>query len=235
MGWIDGMIVGKRVLGLIPARGGSKGLPGKNIRVIGGKPMIAWTIEAARESAYLDSVILSSDDDEIMNCAREFGCDVPFRRSGALATDTTTSMEVVLDALERCPGFDWIVLLQPTSPLRAGQDIDATLERCFAQSAPAGVSVSLAQESPYWMYTLQADGHLSSIMNSAPPSRRQDLPPVYVLNGAVYAADAGWIARSGTFISEETVGQPMPAERSIDIDDLTDVVVAEFVLRNRKF
>jgi CMP-N,N'-diacetyllegionaminic acid synthase len=228
------MIARKRVLGLIPARGGSKGLPGKNIHVIGGKPLIAWTIEAARKSAYLDRLVLSSDADEIMNCAREFGCDVPFRREPALATDTATSIDVVLDALVRCPGFDWVVLLQPTSPLRTAQDIDATLERCFALNAPAGVTVSLAQESPYWMYTLHADGQLSNIMGAASASRRQDLPPAYILNGAVYAADTKWIVQSGTFMSDRTVGHLMPNERSVDIDDLADVVVAEFALRNQK-
>lgn len=161
------MIEGKRVLGLITARGGSKGVPGKNIRPVGGRPLIAWTIQAGLASRYLDKLILSSDDESIMAVARDCGCEVPFKREARLAADDTPSVDVVLDAVERCPGYDMVVLLQPTSPLRTTEDIDAAIGRCVALEAPACVSVCEAEQSPYWMYTLQAGNRLSPLL---PPS-----------------------------------------------------------------
>lgn len=216
------MIAGGRALGLIPARGGSKGVPGKNIRLVGGKPLIAWTIEAAKTSRCLDRVMLSSDDEAIMTVARDYGCDVPFKREVRLAADDTPSMEVVLDALARCPGYDWVVLLQPTSPLRTAVDVDAAMAHCVASNAPACVSVCEAEQSPYWMYTLGDGTHLRPVLPSTGISRRQDLPPVYVLNGAIYVARTEWLIQEREFITAETVAYKMPDERSIDIDTELD-------------
>lgn len=224
------MIAGKSVLAVITARGGSKGLPGKNIRPLRGKPLIAWTIEAARQSACVDRLVLSSDDPEIIAVARNFGCEVPYVREPALATDTAGSMDVILDAIRRCPGHEWVVLLQPTSPLRTADDIDGTLRRCFETGAPAGVSISLAEQSPYWMYSMGAEGALSPVLAAPAVGRRQDLPKVYALNGAVYAAECDWLVRNRTFVTPETIGYEMPSERSADIDDLADFAMAELIL-----
>ena len=217
------MIEGRKVLGLITARGGSKDVPGKNIRLVGGKPLIAWTVEAGLASKYLDRLILSSDDEAIMAAARDHGCEVPFKREARLAADDTPSMDVVFDALKRCPGYDWVVLLQPTSPLRRSEDIDAAIGRCVALGAPACVSVCVAEQSPYWMYTLQDGVRLSPLLPSSHATRRQDLPTVYVLNGAVYAADTGWLVKSRDFVTSETVAYEMPIERSLDIDTEADL------------
>ena len=217
------MIDGKKVLGLITARGGSKGVPGKNIRPVGGKPLIAWTIEAGLASKYLDRLILSSDDDTIMKVARDHGCEVPFKREARLAADDAPSMDVVFDALERCPGYDWVVLLQPTSPLRRTQDIDTAIGRCMALGAPACVSVCVAEQSPYWMYRLQDGNRLSPVLPSLAATRRQDLPPVYILNGAVYVADTTWLVKSRNFVTSETVAYEMPIARSLDIDTEADL------------
>lgn len=217
------MIEGKRVLGVITARGGSKGVPGKNIRPVGGKPLIAWTIEAAHAAKHLDRVILSSDDEAIMAVARQCGCEVPFKREARLAADDTPSMEVVFDALGRCPGYDWVVLLQPTSPLRIAEDIDAAIERCVALKAPACVSVCKAEQSPYWMYTLQVGNRLSPLLPLPSAARRQDIPPVYVLNGAVYVSDSAWLVNNRNFMTSETVAYEMPIERSLDIDTEADL------------
>jgi N-acylneuraminate cytidylyltransferase len=218
------MIAGQRVLAVIPARGGSKGVPGKNIRNVAGKPLVAWTIEAARGAKTVDRVILSSDDRAIIEAAERFGCEAPFVRAAHLADDKTPTIEVVLDALERCPGYEWVVLLQPTSPLRTALDIDRALERCVALEAPACVSVCLAQESPYWMYTLQGDSRLAPLMTAPPATRRQELPSVYSLNGAVYVARSEWLAREKRFVTRETVAYEMPVERSLDIDTESDLV-----------
>jgi CMP-N,N'-diacetyllegionaminic acid synthase len=222
------VIRGLKVLALIPARGGSKGVPGKNIRFAGGKPLIAWTIEAALAARYIDQVALSSDEDHIITVAREWGCDVPFRRPEELATDVASSMDVVLHALSQLPGFDWVVVLQPTSPLRTAVDIDAALECCVNQQAPACVSVTEAEQSPYWMYRLDDSQHLSPVL--ADPghfTRRQDLPTVYALNGGIYVAECAWLQRTRTFVTSETVGFRMPQSRSIDIDTELDFIVFE--------
>lgn len=219
------MIHGKSVLALITGRGGSKGVPGKNILPIGGKPLIQWTIDAARASKYVDRLILSSDDEAIMAVAAAGGCEVPFRRSAHLASDTASSIDVVVDALERVSGHDIVLLLQPTSPLREASDIDGTLERLIASEAPACVSVRPAEEHPYWTFRTDADGRLLRYAEppSGLPTRRQDLPEAWCLNGAVYAAHVGWFLKNRSFLTEQTVSHPMPADRSLDIDTPADV------------
>lgn len=215
------MIQKQKVLGLITARGGSKGLPGKNIKLVNGRPLIAWSIQAAQASKYIDRLILSSDDIAIIDVAKKFGCDVPFQREPQLAEDGTPSIDVVLDALIRCPGYDWVVLLQPTSPLRTSEDIDEALEKCINLGAPAAVSVCEAKHSPYWMYT-QKESRLYPVIDAALVNRRQDLPKSYLLNGAVYVAQCAWLLKEKSFISEDTVASEMPLMRSIDIDDEHD-------------
>lgn len=218
------MIDGRSVLAVIAARGGSKGLPGKNILPVGGKPLLAWTIEAARGAACIDRLVLSSDDEAIIAVARAHGCEVPFRRPPELATDEAASIDVVLHALDALPGHDIVVLLQPTSPLRTAADIDAACARLARKAVPACVSVSPAEQSPYWMYRLDACQVLLPLLE-APPGvvRRQDLPPVYALNGAIYAADVAWLRCTRAFVTHETVALVMPTERSIDIDTSDDL------------
>ena len=135
-------------LALIPARGGSKGLPRKNVLPAGGKPLIAWTIEAALASACVDRVVLSSDDDEIMAVAEAYGCEVLFRRPPELSGDSASSLAVVSHALAQLPAFDHVMLLQPTSPMRLASDIDAAFELMCSQGAQACVSVCPVEESP---------------------------------------------------------------------------------------
>ncbi|MFN9805821.1 MAG: cytidylyltransferase domain-containing protein [Betaproteobacteria bacterium] len=228
------MIDGLSVLALITARGGSKGLPGKNIAALGGRPLIAWTIEAARGSRYVDRTVLSSDDDAIIAVALQHGAEVPFVRSAALASDDASSIDVVIDALDRLPRFDIVILLQPTSPLRSVQDIDAALDRLHSTGAPCCVSVRPAEEHPYWTFQLGEGGELRHFCgpSGAMPRRRQDLPPAWCLNGAVYAARCDWLRRERSFLGAGTVAQPMPAERSIDIDSSTDLERARALVAN---
>jgi N-acylneuraminate cytidylyltransferase len=219
------MIGTRKVLALIPARGGSKGVPGKNILPICGKPMIQWTIDEARASRYIDRLILSSDDDEIIAVAAAGGCEIPFRRDTSLAGDTASSIDVVFDALERVPGYDIVVLLQPTSPLRRACDIDGAIERLESSCAPACVTVRAAEEHPYWTFYADAQGRLAHYVKppAGTPMRRQDLPEAWCLNGAVYVVRTEWFIRNRSFLTADTVFYPMPAERSIDIDTPIDV------------
>lgn len=213
----------EKVLALITARGGSKGLSRKNVLPAAGLPLIGWTIKAAQQSQVIDRLVLSSDDDEIMDAARQLGCDVPFRRPAALASDTTTSMDVIVHALDQLPGYDYLLLLQPTSPLRTSADIDAAFALMQAHAATCCVSVCEAEQSPYLMYRLGEDDHLESLLPPLMGSlRRQDLPPVYLLNGAVYIARTDWLRQTRSFMGEATVAYRMPAERSIDIDTADD-------------
>lgn len=175
-----------KTLALIPARGGSKGIPRKNIKPIAGKPLIAWAIEAALRSRLLDAVVVSTEDEEIAEVARQRGAQVPFLRPPELAQSDTPGIDPVLHALEQLPEFDAVLLLQPTSPLRTTEDIDACIG--LAQDMPASsmVSVSEPEKHPYWMYRLGADQHLQTLIDVPPISRRQELPPVYAMNGALY-------------------------------------------------
>lgn len=221
------MIGQRRVLAVIPARGGSKGLPGKNILPVEGKPLIGYTIDAAHSSGAIDRTILSSDDQTIMAAAQALGCDVPFCRPDALATDTATTVDVILHALDALPGYDVVMVLQPTSPLRTSSDIDEAC-RIFSDSgAPACVSVSPVEQSPYWMYTIGDDDRLRPVVPNRPATtRRQDLPTAYAPNGAIYIADVAWFREQRAFITEQTVPYVMPLARSVDIDNADDF--AEF-------
>lgn len=230
------MINEKRVLAIIPARGGSKGIPGKNIISLCGKPLIAWTIEEAMKSKYIDRLILSSEDQNIINIAREWGCDVPFVRPRELALDTTPGIEPVLHALGELSGYDYVVLLQPTSPLRNTEDIDRTIELCDQGNATTCVSVVKQDKSPYWMYQLNQQGYIEPIISlpdEVNVTRRQNLPDVYSLNGAVYVASIPKLKETHSFISRDTVAYVMPKDRSIDIDEELDLQIAEALIIHR--
>jgi len=216
------VIGSRRVLAVIPARGGSKGLPGKNILPVQGRPLLAWTADAALAARALDRVVVSSDADAILAAARACGVE-PLRRPAELATDTATTLDVIVHALDACPGHDVVVVLQPTSPLRSAADIDGALERFAATGAPSCVSVCEAEQSPYWMYRLGAGQALLPVVDGTPQAtRRQELPTVYVLNGAVYVADTAWLRTTRAFVAAGTVAHVMPVERSLDIDTAQD-------------
>jgi len=230
------MYKNKRILALIPARGGSKGVLRKNIRLVAGKPLIAWTIEEAKKSKFIDRTILSSDDEEIIAIARQWNCDVPFTRPAELARDDVTAIDPVLHALEAIEEkYDYLVLLQTTSPLRIVEDIDACIAKCIDECAPACVTVTTATKSPYWMYSLNDRGVLDPIMKSEiPVLLRQQIKGIYVLNGAVYVAKIDWFIKNRKFISNETTAYPMPQARSIDIDTQWDLKICDIFCQDRE-
>lgn len=229
------MIAGRRVLGLIVARGGSQGLPGKNIRSLAGKPLIVWTIDTALASSVLDRTILSTDSAAIAAVARAAGCDVPFQRPSSLAQDRTTSAAVVEHALEVLDDagdrYDLVVLLQPTSPLRTAGDIDGAVRLCVDRDATTCVSVSPSRQNPYWMITIDEFGTARPLFPATVPTRRQDLPATYAYNGALYVVRTEWIRREKQIFAPHMVAYVMPFERSVDIDDEADFQLAELAAR----
>lgn len=226
-----------KILGLIPARGGSKGILRKNLRELGGKPLLAWSIEAAHNSRYLDRVVLSSEDAEIIEAAKNFGCEAPFVRPAELATDNAPGIAPVLHALEmlQAENYDYIVLLQPTSPLRQAMDIDAAIELCLENNAPTCVSVTQEMHNPWWMFTLDDKKRLLPLLSKENmPLRRQDAPETYSLNGAVYVARCDYLLEHKSFLGPETIAYAMPPERAIDIDRELDLELAELLLNKNE-
>lgn len=229
-----------QIVGLITARGGSQVLPGKNVRPLLGKPLIAWTIEAAQACPRLSRLIVSTDDPEIAAVARRYGAQVPFVRPAELAQDTSSHISVVEHALgwlREKEGFlpDYLLLLQPTSPLRTAADIDGAIGIAVAGRARAVVGVCEAANHPAGLKRLTPDG---AIVDFYPPPagyvRRQDLPVVYAVNGAIYLARPDVILEEGTFEPPDARPYVMPRERSVDIDTLWDFQLAEMILELRR-
>lgn len=219
----------KKILAIIPARGGSKGVPRKNIRPLLGKPLIQWSIEEAQKSQYIDRVILSSEDSEIIQIAREGGCEVPFVRPLELAQDETTGIDVIVHALETLTEqYDYVVVLQPTSPLRTTEDIDTAISQIMTQDAEFCVSVTYPEKHPYWSFLLTDTHRLKSVFSDI-PSRRQLLPQMVTLNGAIYIANTRAFLEQKTFLTAVTCAYLMPKERSFDIDTELDFQLCEYM------
>jgi CMP-N,N'-diacetyllegionaminic acid synthase len=223
------------VTAIIPARAGSKGLPGKNLHRMDGRPLIDWTLEAASNCPELTDAWLSSEDDEILRRAELFGVNT-IKRPPDLAEDESSTADVVFHALATI-GSDpaVVVLLQPTSPLRTADDISAAIEVLIRSEAPAVVSVTPARTHPYLIRTIHQDGTLSPFtQTSESDSRRQSFPPVMELNGAVYAVRTEVFRQLRTFEPPGTMAYEMPEERSVDIDTLGDLKRAELLLRAQR-
>ena len=236
------MIEDRRAVAVIPARGGSKGLPRKNIADLGGKPLIAYTIEAANGSKYLDRVIFSTDDREIAEVARKWGADVPFLRPKELALDSSSAESVLQHAVKwlREKGGvspDIVVLLLPTAPLREAVDIDRTIEEFLKHpDADSAVSVCEAEHPPMWTGEIQGDGKIlfKFLQKSRVVTRRQELPKAYRLNGAVYATAVKTIMEKDSRFGSRVYPYIMPQEKSIDIDSGLDLKMAEVILKSRR-
>ena len=224
-----------RILAVIPARGGSKGIPRKNIKPLAGRPLIAWTIDAALQAQGIDRVIVSTEDEEIALVAKQFGAEVPFLRPLALAQDDTPGIAAVLHAIKQLPGYDWVLLLQPTSPLRSFEDIEGIIQFCRDEVAPSAVSVTQVSKHPFWMYHRDDHNRLQPLIPSLPEmTRRQDLPSVYGLNGAIYLARTDWLIQNQGFIGPDTLGYVMSEKRSVDLDTPQDWRWVEFLIKQAK-
>ena len=236
------MIDGSRVLTVVPARAGSKGLPLKNIRPLLGKPLLAWPIEAARASRYVDRVIISTDSAEFAALAQAAGADAPFLRPAELATDTAPSIDFIehaLDALEAAGyRYDYLVLLEPTSPLTEAEDIDTALEALVARRASAesivGVS-ALVSTHPAFAVRLGPTGLMQPFAAASFGllPRRQDTEPLYSLDGSLYVSTVDAIRRERSFCHERTLPYITPRWKSFEVDDLVDFICIEAILAQR--
>jgi CMP-N,N'-diacetyllegionaminic acid synthase len=231
----------KNILAVIPARGGSKAVPRKNIRDLMGKPLIAHTILEAKRSRLLTHIIVSTDDEDIKTVSLHYGAEVPFLRPRELATDTALAVPTVQHAVSATEAlkkmrYDYIVMLQPTAPLRTCEDIDNALKRLIHSEAEGIISVvDVDNWHPMKMKRFEENGML--VDYEPPPVEnppRQILPKVYMVNGAIYATRRDVFMAKGTFKGDKCLGYIMPAERSVNIDTDADFLVAEYYLKNRK-
>jgi CMP-N,N'-diacetyllegionaminic acid synthase len=227
------------VLAVITARGGSKGLPGKNTAVVGGKPLIAWTIDAALGSKKLARAIVSTDAVEIAAVARQWGAEVPFIRPAELALDDTPHVPVLLhgvDWMREHAAFetDYVMLLQPTSPLRTSTDIDAAIQIAEEKGADSVVAMTQPHGHPFWCKTLAPDGRLRPLVTSHHGSlRRQDLPVALLPTGAIYMVNVEFLRKTGEYYGENSYAYVMPPERALDIDTAWDLELARLVMEDK--
>ena len=218
---------GKAFLAIIPARGGSKRLPRKNLLDLCGRPLIAWTIEAGRESEYVDKVVVTSDDNEILEISEKFGANT-IKRPNELASDTATTFDAIKHVIENTEKYDYIVLLQPTSPLRNSKHIDEAIELLESKNADAVISVCEMDHSPLWSNTLPEDGSMRHFLRDEILNKRsQDLEKYYRLNGAIYICQTDKLLENkGFFLKNNVFSYIMDKICSIDIDDEFDFLVA---------
>ncbi len=230
------------VAGIITARGGSKGIPRKNIRPLAGKPVIAWTIEAARQSPSVQRVLVSTDDEEIARISTDWGAEVPFMRPAELARDDTPHMAVMLHALRWLTDHqeaqpDYVLLLQPTSPLRTAEDIDAAVQLAVDKDADSVVGMSHSIKHPYRAKRIAQDGTLAEFMTIPLPgtteTRRQVFPEAYDVNGAIYLVRREVLLDQHTFQPPRTFPYIMPPHRSLELDQPWDLYLMNIILEHR--
>lgn len=225
-----------KILALIPARGGSKRLPGKNIKELCGKPLIAWTIEAALKSKYIEKTVVSTDCEKIAEVSRRYGAEIPFIRPDELASDTATTLDVVLHSLEFYKkineSFTHVILLQPTSPLRSVDDIDKSIEELLQRGAKAVFSVCEVDHSPLWSNILPENQSFDGFLKKEVIGKRsQELPLYYRLNGAIYLIEVeGLLSKKVLFEVEPSFAYVMSRQSSIDIDEKLDFLIADSIL-----
>ena len=227
------------VLGIIPARGGSKGVLRKNIRLLAGKPLIAYTIEAARNSRYITRVVVSTEDEEIFKIAKAWGAEV-IRRPLELAKDETPTMEIIIHVLDslKSEGYvpDVVVLLQPTSPLRTIDDIDNAIKMFLdCKDCLSLVSVTEFDHPPFWAMKIEGKFLKPMFGEEYFRMRRQDLPRAYRPNGAIFISTPEVLYEYRTFYTPNTIAYIMPPERSVDIDTEFDFLLAEFLIRRQLY
>lgn len=230
------MYKNKKILAIIPARGGSKGIPHKNIIDLCGRPLISYTIKAALGSKYIDYAIVSTDDAEIAKVSEEYGAEIPFLRPAELATDTSKTIESVIYTIrtlqERGKFFDTIVLLQPTQPLRTSEDIDGAIEKYDEFGNVALASVSEVDDHPILIRSIENE-QLIPLLNASSTCRRQDMPAFYRVNGCIYINEVSEMNEDTSF-NDNILPYMMEKSHSVDIDDEVDLVIAEYYLKLKK-
>jgi len=227
------MLDSKTFLAIIPARGGSKRLPRKNVLSLNGKPLISWSIEAGLKSKYIDKVIVTSDDDEILDLAKEFSADI-IRRPSDLASDTATTFMAIAHTIKNLEEYDYIVLLQPTSPLREEKHIDEAIVLLNKKNADAVISVCEMDHSPLWSNTLDDSLSMRGFLKEEVLNKRsQDLETFYRLNGSIYICKTEKLLEEKSFFLKENIyAYLMDRKSSIDIDEEIDFKIASVLMEN---
>ena len=221
-----------KILAIIPARGGSKGIPGKNIKELNGKPLMAYTIEEALKCPEIDRVVVSTDSKENAQVAEKYGAEVPFMRPAQLAADTSKTIDAVWDVLDRLEeDYEYVVLLQPTSPLRLAEDITGAIQKAVENGKDV-VSVSKVQDPPVLMRQMDENGELTPLLTEGSTVRRQDMKPWYRVNGSVYVNKVERLTKT-TSLNDNPAGYEIPRERSLDIDEPEDFELASYYLGKR--
>lgn len=235
------MYQGHTFLAIIPARSGSKGLPDKNIRPLCGKPLLAWSIESALNSKYIDEVVVSTDSEVYAEIAREYGAQVPFIRPSQLSTDTTSTFEVLKHCIEFYQShlgreFEYVVLLEPTSPLREKGDIDKAIERLVATPKAQSIVGICATESCNPAFLLRLDeGFIRAYENTDfKPIRRQDIQSVYFFEGSLYISQMDAFLKHQNFYHHLTLGFEVPKWKSLEVDDEDDFAMIEAMAQKYK-
>ena len=228
-----GMINGRKILALIPARGGSKGIKDKNIFPLCGKPLIAYSIEKAKKSKFIDMVLVSTDSEKIASIAKEFGASVPFLRPAKFAQDTSKSIDVIIHTIEELKKinvfFDILILLQPTSPLRTAEDIDEAIKTFEDNNEQPLVSISEVNDNPILIRTLDNSGRLNKLLEINSDIRRQDMKKYYRVNGSIYINRIPDLNEYSS-LNDNIIPYIVPTNHSIDIDEMKDLVLAEYYL-----
>ena len=231
------MYKGKKILAIIPARGGSKGLPGKNIKELCGKPLIACAIEHAQKSKYVDEIFISTDSQEIADVAEHFGAPCPELRPAELARDTAPSSEFIVYTLEKMKkegkSFDYFILLEPTSPLRDVEDVDKSIEMLVDNPVAESVmGVVRAEDSnPAFMVKIGEGGLMIPFMGKAETLRRQDIPDAYYFEGTVYLSKCDAYMEKKAFYHDKTLPYVVPKWKSFEIDDIIDFTIIEAIMK----
>jgi CMP-N,N'-diacetyllegionaminic acid synthase len=225
-----------RNIAIIPARSGSKGLKDKNIKLLDGIPLMAYTIKAANESGIFNEIMVSTDSEKYADIAKKWGASVPFLRSKNLASDTASSWDVVREVIKEYENigkiFDTVALLQPTSPLRTAEDIISGYMKMKAENANAVVAVCEVDHSPLWSNILPEDNSLINFINKdIVKSLRQSLPTYYRINGALYIVKTKFLMGTDNIYHNKSFAIIMPKEHSIDIDDKMDFIIAEALIK----
>jgi N-acylneuraminate cytidylyltransferase/CMP-N,N'-diacetyllegionaminic acid synthase len=232
---------GNTILAIIPARCGSKGIPMKNILDLCGKPLLGWPVQAAKNSKYIDKVIVSTDDQIIAEIAERMGAEVPFIRPKELANDTASSLDVIVHALDflriRNMVYQYLILLEPTSPLTEAQDIDSALETLCLKRDIADSIVSVSRVvSAHAVYdvVLESNGLINPFLQEdfRNASRRQDISELYFFDGSLYISDVGVLLKEKCFYHKRTLGYITPKWKSFEVDDMVDMICIEAILNN---
>ena len=228
------MINEKKIIAIIPARGGSKGIKKKNLYNIAGFPLIYWTINEIKKIHFIDKIVLTSDDYDIINYCKSLNCDVPFKRPNILSTDDAKTSDVILDVLKRLPGYDYFILLQPTSPLRTACDIMKAFDKMISSNSKTCISVYKTTVKANWLLRLNNHNNLKPMLNEKYfSSRRQEIDNTYLPNGAIYISETKNFIKNKNFFSNKTSAFVMPKEMSIDIDDIHQMKKCEKILNKR--